>query len=124
VIYAQTPIFSIKGDDCTDPTTGTCPPQATVTQTVRRYSNSTITSIAPAVTTTVVVKITSAICPNTIGWSGNYDRPVSLTSAPHPPGVTPGPTTTAAVGSSEAYATTSTITQTVYRDLSEGCAAC
>lgn len=45
---------------------------------------------------------------------------VTLTEVPHPPGVTPAPTKPA----EDAFlATTSTIYQTVYKDLTEGCPA-
>jgi hypothetical protein len=117
VIYAQTPRFSIKGDDCTDPTTiSTCPPAATVTVSTTLSRNGTA---LPHVTT-VITRITKATCPATIGWSSGYDHPVTLTNIPHPPGVTAAPT---AAGNTD-FATTSTIYSTVYRDLSEGCGAC
>ncbi|RKU40687.1 hypothetical protein DL546_000798 [Coniochaeta pulveracea] len=114
VIYAQTPKFSIGGADCVDPTPAeTCPPAATVTVSK--------TLSVKASVTTVITRITKAVCPATIGWSSGYDHPVTLTEVPHPPGVTAAPTGPAA---NENFATTSTIYSTVFRDLSEGCGAC
>lgn len=87
VIYAQTPKFSITGDSCTDPVTtttaSTCA-AATVTVTVR--GNSSLTSAAALAATTLPSSVTSTFegeCPSTIGWSGNYSQPVTLSSTPH-----------------------------------------
>lgn len=109
VIYAQTPKFSISGDDCTDPTPigaepSTCAPPATVTVTVSKTlsrSNSTATatggiSAAQQVTPTpaVVTQVTTVyqgVCPDTIGWSAGYNHPVTLTKPPRAPN-SPEPT--------------------------------
>jgi len=115
IIYAQSDKFSIKGDDCTDPvTSATCPP-ATATVTVSK-------TLSSAAVVTKITTITSAYCPLTVGYGpSGYSYPVTLTSAPSPPGVTAAPPPPDQV---EEYASTSTIYSTVYRDLSEGCGSC
>lgn len=95
MIYAQTDVFSVTGD-CVEPApVDTCPP-ATATVTVTR-------AVRPPVkpTTTVIA-----------GWCSDYNHPVILTAAP------------TATANAAVLASTSTIYQTVYRDLSEGCGAC
>lgn len=91
VIYAQTPKFSITGDSCTDPvattTAATCA-AATVTQTVTVRGNSSSTTPAAALVyasspTGSPSSTFEGNCPSTIGWSGNYSHPVTLTSTPH-----------------------------------------
>lgn len=88
VIYAQTPKFSITGDSCTDPvtTTATAPTCAAATVTVTVRGNSSLTSAAALAATTLPSSVTSTFegeCPSTIGWSGNYSQPVTLSSTPH-----------------------------------------
>ncbi|KAJ4387307.1 hypothetical protein N0V93_007896 [Gnomoniopsis smithogilvyi] len=88
VIYAQTPKFSIAGDSCTDPvtTTATAPTCAAATVTVTVRGNSSFTSGAALAATTLPASATSTFegaCPSTIGWSGNYSQPVTLSSTPH-----------------------------------------
>ncbi|KAH8905817.1 hypothetical protein BR93DRAFT_969047 [Coniochaeta sp. PMI_546] len=95
VIYAQTDIFYVTGD-CVEPApVDTCPP-ATATVTVTRDA---VRSVFKPTTTVIA------------GWCSDYNHPVVLTAAP---------TATA----NPVFASTSTIYQTVYRDLSEGCGAC
>lgn len=96
VIYAQTDIFSIKGD-CVEPApVDTCPP-ATATTTVTRAA------VRPSPTCLPV---------ECQGWKSDYAHPVLVTAAPSAPTANP------------VFASTSTIYQTVYRDLSEGCGTC
>ncbi|KAK3945222.1 Ser-Thr-rich glycosyl-phosphatidyl-inositol-anchored membrane family-domain-containing protein [Diplogelasinospora grovesii] len=128
VIYAQTPKFYISGGPCTDPapTSATCA-AATVTVTVSKTLSSSLyaNSTKPAVTTTVTAPLSKITvggkCPDTIGWGqSGYSYPVTLTNVPHAPG--DHPVTTAPAGawpSKEAFASTSTIYQTVYKDMSE-----
>lgn len=95
MIYAQTDIFYVTGD-CVEPApVDTCPP-ATATVTVTRDA---VRSVFKPTTTVIA------------GWCSDYNHPVVLTAAP---------TATA----NPVFASTSTIYQTVYRDLSEGCGAC
>ncbi|KAK3329979.1 Ser-Thr-rich glycosyl-phosphatidyl-inositol-anchored membrane family-domain-containing protein [Apodospora peruviana] len=128
VIYAQTPKFYISGGPCEDPTpSGPTCAAATVTVTVSstRYGNSTA---APSYTAAP----SPGKCPDTIGWGeSGYSYPVTLTSVPHgsyPAGVdAPAPTDGPVYSSKKGYlGSTSTIYQTVYKDLSEveheGCA--
>lgn len=92
VIYAQTPKFFITGDSCTDPVATTTAPTcaaATVTQTVTVRGNSSSTATTPAAVlsgasaTAAASSTFQGTCPSTIGWSGNYSHPVTLTSTPH-----------------------------------------
>ncbi|KAM7194016.1 extracellular proline-serine rich protein [Naviculisporaceae sp. PSN 640] len=135
VIYAQTEKFSVDGGPCEDApvTSSTCAPPATVTVTVSTtlshhsslFSNHSSTTVAPSYSPTVYP--TPGKCPDTIGWGeSGYSYPVSLTSVPHPTDypVAPAPATTSAPaykvkGSGKKYGVTSTIYQTVYKDLSE-----
>jgi hypothetical protein len=137
VIYAQTPKFSIGGADCTDltPSSSTCASAATVTVTVSKTlsssfrSNTTISGSSAGEQTTAPVttppspKSTSfGTCPDTIGWgSSGYKYPVTLSSTPHPPGMTAEPSMSE---ETEAFAFTSTLYQTVYQPLEEGSCNC
>lgn len=101
VIYAQTPVFSVTGN-CVDPSTlatDTCPP-ATATVTVTRAA---------------VRRSPSCLPISVEGWKSDYSHPVTVTVTGAPVATT---TTT------QAFASTSVIYQTVYRDLSEGCGTC
>ncbi len=87
----------------------------------RSSASSTVSSPSSQSPTTIITssshhhpKPTSGgSCPDTIGWGeSGYDHPVTLTSAPTPPG---GDSATA----TEYWASTSTIYSTIYKDLSE-----
>lgn len=71
VIYAQTPVFFITGDSCTDPapTLPPCAPAPAVTGTVRgSHSSTPSTGVYPAI----------------MGWKGSYSNPIPvLNNVPH-----------------------------------------
>lgn len=112
VIYAQTPVFAVAGESCTDeepaptaaPTASTCAAAtstATVTVTVRGNSSSPSTSTLsagaaavtganlklgekePGVGSSSSANTYQGECPSTIGWKGNYANPVTLTEVPN-----------------------------------------
>ncbi|KAK4209668.1 extracellular proline-serine rich protein [Rhypophila decipiens] len=136
VIYAQTEKFFVDGGPCEDapvPSPSTCAPPATVTVTVSTtlshslYSNHSATTSAPSSLYPTIIP-SAGKCPDTIGWGeSGYHNPVTLTSVPHPEypvaTVYPPATTSApaykAKGDGKKYGVTSTIYQTVYKDLSE-----
>ncbi|CAN8105509.1 unnamed protein product [Discula destructiva] len=101
VIYAQTPKFSIAGASCSDPpsTSTACAAAPTVTvYTVR--GNSTLTppsSIPGSGASAAATTATPSLWPATIGWSGNYSNPVTLSENPQAGrgAVAPQTTTTA-----------------------------
>lgn len=111
IIYAQTPLFSITGDSCTDPapiTATTCPAAPTVTVTVRGSSTSTSgpasattfpqvkLAAAAAANSSVITTTTTAttpaapvatapingVYPSVIGWNGTYSNPIVLNNVP------------------------------------------
>lgn len=114
MIYAQTPKFSIDGDSCTDPaaattTAPTCAAAATVTQTVTvRGNSSTAAGAASSAAAAVATSTFQGACPSTIGWSGNYSHPVTLTSTPHAGRGVATATATATATSAAAALTTGT----------------
>ena len=120
VIYAQTPKFYVTGGPCEDAPTPvpTCAAATTVTVTV---STTLVSGAASVVTVFPTVHFTApGKCPDTIGWgSSGYNCPVTLSKVPHGP-ANPKPTKApAGAWSSRTDAATSTIYQTVYKDMSE-----
>ena len=124
IIYAQTPKFYVGGDACTDPEPTPSCAAATVTVTVRKSKNGggDATSAPPA--SSVTNHPLPGKCPDTIGWGpSGYDNPVTV-DPPRGAGDVDAPATTSAppgAWSSKdgGAAVTSTITRTVYKDLSE-----
>lgn len=114
-------------------TSATCAPAATVTVTVSTTLSKSLygnysTTAAPS--SAIYTPLPSpGKCPDTIGWGeSGYSYPVKLTSVPHaeydtatyvaPPATTLAPYPVKG-GKGQYGVTTSTIYQTVYKDLSE-----
>ncbi|KAK4451404.1 Ser-Thr-rich glycosyl-phosphatidyl-inositol-anchored membrane family-domain-containing protein [Podospora aff. communis PSN243] len=119
VIYAQTPKFFVTGGPCEDaPTPEPTCEAATTTLTVT--VSTTLVSGGLSVVTIPPTAHSSAPapgrCPDTIGWSSGYNHPVTLSKVPEGPKPTAAPL---GAFKSKEFEATSTIYQTVYKDISE-----